>query len=187
MIDNYKGITLLSAKLLQEQFRQHLKFEVPDDTTITMIAGADISFNKDESKLYAAIVVLSYPSMKLHSYALATGETDFPYISGYLGFREVPALLKAWELLTEKPDVIILDGQGILHPRRMGIASHFGVLTRSATIGCAKSSLYGFYEELPLLNILLLKFMKDIVWNISAMPCGQKTRQNPFIFLRDMV
>jgi deoxyribonuclease V len=146
MIDFYKGLSLKSAKDIQEEFRTKLKFDL-DHKEISTIAGADISFNKNSTKMYAAIVVLSYPELVLKSYALTTAETDFPYIPGYLGFREVPTLLKAWSLLTNKPDVVVLDGQGILHPRRMGIASHFGILTGNPTIGCAKSSLYGYYDE----------------------------------------
>ena len=146
MID-YNKTTIAEAILIQEEFRKQLKFEVADDAPIQTIAGADISFNKNSNTLYAAIVILSYPQMALKSYALVTAETEFPYVSGFLGFREVPALLKAWELILEKPDLVVLDGQGILHPRRMGIASHFGVLTQTPTIGCAKSSLYGLYTE----------------------------------------
>ncbi len=146
MIDYYDKISFAEAKVMQEEFRKRLKFEIADNTTINTIAGADISYNKDSTKMYGAIVVLSYPGLILQSYSLTTAETNFPYKPGYLGFREVPTLLKAWDLLTTKPDIVVLDGQGILHPRRMGIAAHFGVLTGAATIGCAKSSLYGFYE-----------------------------------------
>lgn len=146
MID-YNKTTIAEAIVIQEEFRKLLKFEVPNDTHIQTIAGADISFNKGSNTLYAAITLLSYPQMVLKAYALTTAETEFPYISGFLGFREVPALIKAWSLISEKPDLVVLDGQGILHPRRMGIAAHFGVLTSIPTIGCAKSSLYGYYEE----------------------------------------
>lgn len=144
---DYDKVTIAEAIVMQEEFRKQLKFEVSDDQAIQTIAGADISFNKNSNTLYAAIVILSYPQMVLQGYALATATTEFPYVSGFLGFREVPALIKAWELILAKPDLLVLDGQGILHPRRMGIAAHFGVLTGTATIGCAKSSLYGFYEE----------------------------------------
>ena len=145
MID-YNHLTIPEAIALQKEMRKDLRFNIPDDQPIHTIAGADISYNKDSNLFYAAIVVLNYPQMTLKGYALATGISDFPYIPGFLGFREVPTLLKAWEQLPKKPDVLVLDGQGILHPRRMGIASHFGVLTHQATIGCAKNSLYGKYK-----------------------------------------
>ncbi|MDQ7949250.1 MAG: endonuclease V [Pedobacter sp.] len=147
MVVDYTGITLPVAKRIQEQFREQLKFDSMDESSISTIAGADISFNKNSHELYATIIILDYPSLKLKAYALAKGESDFPYFPGYLGFREVPTLLKAWSLLPYRPDVTILDGQGILHPRRMGIASHFGILTGQPTVGCAKTSLYGYYEQ----------------------------------------
>lgn len=146
MID-YNKLTIPEATIIQQEFRKQLKFDVPGDTKIKTIAGADISFNKNSTTLYAVIAVFSYPGLVLQSYSLTTAETEFPYVSGYLGFREVPALLQAWEQIPVKPDAIVLDGQGILHPRRMGIASHFGVMTGSSAIGCAKSSLYGYYDE----------------------------------------
>ena len=144
---NYDDLTFSEAKLMQEEFRKKLKFDTPDHTQIKTIAGTDISYNKNSTLMYGVIVILSYPDMKLKSYSLVTSETLFPYKSGYLGFREVPTLLKAWEQINHKPDVVVLDGQGYLHPRRMGVASHFGVLTSHPTIGCAKTSLYGYYEE----------------------------------------
>lgn len=146
MVLNYDTITLEQATELQNQLCQKLS-GLTLSRKITTIAGADISHNKNENTVYAGIVVLTYPGLELVSYALAKAETTFPYIPGFLGFREVPALLKAWELLPVKPDVTVLDGQGITHPRRMGIASHFGVLTDTMTIGCAKNKLYGTLEK----------------------------------------
>lgn len=138
---------------LQEELSAVLRFDLLPDTDIRSIAGADISFNKGSNAFFAAIVVLRFPDMVLQSYALAHGSSDFPYVPGYLGFREVPTLLKAWELIPDKPDILVLDGQGILHPRRMGIAAHFGVLTGQVTIGCAKNALFGQYEA-PALQAL---------------------------------
>ncbi|MGJ1385980.1 endonuclease V [Sphingobacterium spiritivorum] len=145
---DYNKLTLPEATEIQEDLRHKLRFDRPDAQAIDTIGGADISYNKGSEILYAAIVILNYPDMTLRSYALATGHSSFPYIPGYLAFREVPALLNAWSLLPVRPDVLVLDGQGILHPRQMGIASHFGVLTGQATIGCAKNSLYGRHADL---------------------------------------
>lgn len=114
---------------------------------IKTIAGADISFNKNSELLYAGIVVFKYPEMQVIATSTAISHTSFPYISGLLAFREVPALFSAWNNLYTKPDVLVLDGQGIAHERRMGIATHFGLLTGLPTIGSAKSRLYGRYEE----------------------------------------
>jgi deoxyribonuclease V len=114
---------------------------------IKTIAGADISFNKNSELLYAGIVVFKYPEMQVITTSTAISHTSFPYISGLLAFREVPALFSAWNNLYIKPDVLVLDGQGIAHERRMGIATHFGLLTGMPTIGSAKSRLYGRHKE----------------------------------------
>lgn len=143
---NYDNLSIDQANALQDQMRTRLRFDLAGRREFTTIGGADISFNKGSNEFFAAIVLLSFPNMILQGYALTRGNSDFPYIPGYLGFREVPSLLKAWELIPQKPDVLVLDGQGILHPRQMGIASHFVVLTQHLTIGCAKNSLFGKYE-----------------------------------------
>lgn len=138
MYDHY---SFEEAAAYQIELAKQLKLQPLDN--IKTIAGADISFDKGSSTMYAGIVLLSFPEMIVQSYTLETYETTFPYEPGYLGFKEVPALLKVWDLIPVKPDVVVLDGNGILHPRRMGVASHFGVLTHQPTIGCAKSILYG--------------------------------------------
>ncbi len=119
----------------------------PYTAPIRYIAGTDISFNKFSTTVFAGIVVLTFPALQPIAYSLVKKEVTFPYVPGYLAFREVPALLDAWQLLLFKPDVLVLDGHGIAHPRRMGIAAHFGTLIDHATIGCAKKKLYGRYEE----------------------------------------
>lgn len=137
----YDTFSFEDATNLQIELAKQLKFSPLKQ--IETIAGADISFNKDSTTMYAGIVLLTYPEMVLKAYALETFETSFPYKAGFLGFKEVPALLKVWNLIPSKPDVLILDGNGILHPRRMGVASHFGILANQPTIGCAKRILYG--------------------------------------------
>ncbi|ARS39844.1 endonuclease V [Sphingobacteriaceae bacterium GW460-11-11-14-LB5] len=138
MYDHY---SFEDAAAYQIELARQLRFKPL--TKIETIAGADISFNKNSTTMYAGIVILTYPEMVLKSFALETYETSFPYKAGFLGFKEVPALLKVWELIVDKPDVVVLDGNGILHPRRMGVASHFGILANQSTIGCAKSLLHG--------------------------------------------
>ena len=146
-IPNYNGISIAEATDLQYQMRAGITLQTYPDK-ITTIAGADISHNKDSDIVYAGIVVLSYPQMVVQSYSLVIAQTTFPYIPGFLGFREVPAILQAWEQLPKKPDVMVLDGQGITHPRQMGIASHFGLLADWPAIGCAKNMLYGKFPTL---------------------------------------
>lgn len=146
MTTQYNDLTISEATRIQKELREKIIIQ-PGPTTITTIAGADISFNKYSTTVYAGIIVLRFPELTPFAYSLVTAEVSFPYVPGFLAFREIPALLKAWQLLPEKPDVLVVDGHGIAHPRRMGIAAHFGVLTDQSTIGCAKKLLFGKYTE----------------------------------------
>jgi deoxyribonuclease V len=143
----YDHFSLTDATALQNDMRHSLNLQTHING-ITSIAGGDISHNKDTDIVYAGIVILSYPQMIVQSYSLVVAKTTFPYIPGFLGFREVPALPQAWNQIPVKPDVMILDGQGITHPRRMGIVSHFGLLANCPAIGCAKSMLYVKFPDL---------------------------------------
>ncbi len=145
---NYDQLTPAEAIALQHEMRKCINL-TSLNKEIKLIGGADISFNKYEEQVYAGITVLNYPSMNIVSKVTVKAIAKFPYISGLLAFREVPALLKAWEQLPLKPDVMILDGQGIAHERRLGIATHFGLLTDVPSIGCAKSKLTGSYKDPP--------------------------------------
>lgn len=111
------------------------------------IAGADISCNRLSPLGYAVVVVMTFPDLKIVEEKRVEAEIKFPYIPGLLAFREAPILLKAFEKLKMEPDLIIFDGQGIAHPRGMGIASHLGIILNKPTIGCAKSKLFGTYKE----------------------------------------
>lgn len=97
----------------------------------------------------AAVVVLSFPALVPVAHALARRPTGFPYVPGFLSFREVPAILDALALLPALPDLLICDGQGIAHPRRFGIACHLGLLSGLPSIGCAKSLLVGHHPPVP--------------------------------------
>jgi deoxyribonuclease V len=111
------------------------------------IAGADIAVGKVNELAQAAVVVLSYPELRLVAVELAQGRLELPYIPGLLSFRESPLILTACQRLSVIPDLFMIDGQGIAHPRRMGIASHLGLLLDTPTIGCAKSRLCGRNTE----------------------------------------
>ncbi len=111
------------------------------------IAGADVSYAKRPETMYAAVVVMEWPSGEVVEEVTAERRAEFPYIPGLLSFREIPSLLAAFERLRTRPDVIIYDGHGIAHPRGFGIASHLGVLLDAPTIGCAKKRLVGEHEE----------------------------------------
>lgn len=145
---NYNNLTPGEAVANQKELRQQLNLSTLQKE-ITTIGGADISFNKYSTTVYAGIVVLQFPSLQVIETKAVIDITEFPYIPGLLAFREVPALCKAWETLTITPDVLVLDGHGIAHPRRMGIATHFGLVMQTPTIGCAKSVLTGKYTDPP--------------------------------------
>ena len=115
-----------------------------DPGTLKTIAGVDASY-KDVST--AAVVVLCFPDLQVIEEAVATRETTFPYIPGLLSFREIPVLLDALAKLRTTPELLVVDGHGVAHPRRIGIASHLGVVTGMPAIGCAKSRLTGVFEE----------------------------------------
>jgi deoxyribonuclease V len=111
------------------------------------VAGLDCSLSKDKRFIYAAAVVFSFPELKLIESASAKASLRFPYVPGLLSFREAPVCLNAAAKLTTTPDLWLIDGQGIAHPRRLGLASHLGLFLNTPTIGCAKSRLIGTHKE----------------------------------------
>lgn len=136
----------VEARQLQKELRKEVRIQALPHPP-QLIAGADISFNKYEDTVYAGFALLKMESLELVAHALSITKVSFPYIPGLLSFREIPALLQAWSLLTEKPDLVMVDGHGIAHPRRLGIATHFGLVTDTPTIGVAKKKLVGNYTE----------------------------------------
>jgi len=113
------------------------------------IAGVDISVDRARGVARGAVVVLSYPNLKVVETRVVEGRVDFPYIPGLLTFREAPLTLAAFERLDITPDLVLFDGQGIAHPRRMGLAAHLGLFLDTPTIGCAKSRLCGSHQIPP--------------------------------------
>lgn len=135
------------AVALQEKLRRRIRLE-PYKGPLFRVAGADVSYNKNSPIMSAAFVVLDAASMKVIERASAALMVEFPYIPGLLSFRELPALLEAWKRLEKRPDVLIFDGHGIAHPRRLGIASHAGLILDMPSIGCAKSILTGKHANI---------------------------------------
>lgn len=111
------------------------------------IAGVDLAFDKKTDTGFCSIVVLLYPELKVIETVRFNEKVHFPYIPGLLSFREGPLVLSTFRKLNSKPDLLIFDGQGIAHPRKLGIASHIGLFLGLPTIGCAKSRLCGNYDE----------------------------------------
>jgi len=117
---------------------------------VRSVAGVDVGFEgANNQTARAAVVVLQFPELIPIDFAIARLPVAFPYVPGLLAFREIPVVLKAVEKIPTAPDVLIVDGQGRAHPRRLGIASHLGVLLDCATIDCAKSILHGKAQEPP--------------------------------------
>ncbi len=140
------NVTPAEAVGLQEELRQHIVIE-PLTNPPETIAGCDISFNKYEEIVYAGIVVLRLDTLEVVEEVGVVTTTAFPYVPGLLTFREGPALLEAWEKLTTVPDVVMFDGHGLAHPRRLGIATHMGLWLNRPTFGCGKSVLTGTFSE----------------------------------------
>lgn len=110
---------------------------------LRLIAGVDVSKQAADGVVTGAVVVLSYPQLNLLETRVVRQKITFPYVPGLLSFREAPVVLAACQQLVVAPDLILVDGQGIAHPRRLGLASHLGLLLNTPSIGCAKSILCG--------------------------------------------
>jgi len=131
----------------QKELRQLTRLD-PLTRPIRTIGGADIAYDQSSDLIYAGIVLLDYETMEVLLCSSVEDRVQFPYIPGLLSFREIPAILKAWEALPYQPDVLMMDGHGLAHPRRVGVATHFGILTGCPTLGCGKTHLLGDYGEL---------------------------------------
>jgi len=130
------------ALQLQRELASLVRFE-KKPRRIRYVAGVDVAYHRDRELNIGAVVILSYPDLEMVGTFSRTGPTPFPYIPSLLSFREAPLCYQILKPLRKKIDVLIVDGQGIAHPRRFGIASHLGVLLGIPTIGCAKSRLIG--------------------------------------------
>jgi deoxyribonuclease V len=117
----------------------------PLSDEVRSVAGVDAAFRGNQ--VIGCACLFAFPALTLLEEVWALRKTTFPYIPGYLSFREAPALIAALKRLKTPPDLVLVDGQGIAHPRRMGIASHLGLLLNVPTVGCAKSRLIGRYQE----------------------------------------
>lgn len=139
------NLSAQEAISLQKQLQSAVQL-TPIQESIRYIGGADISYNKNSDVIYVGIVLLDYETMQVVAHSTVVDEMTFPYIPGLLSFREVPHLLKAWDKLPIKPQVMMMDGHGIAHPRRFGVACHFGLLTGCPALGCGKTRLTGRFE-----------------------------------------
>lgn len=140
-------VSIEEARHIQEELRQRVVLECVKHSSNwpETVAGVDVAFRNGIA--YAACDVFSYPQLELLEEKTAFRRVTYPYIPGFLSFREIPVIMNTLLSLEIEPDIILCDGQGIAHPRGMGLASHIGVIFAKPTIGCAKSRLVGEYEE----------------------------------------
>jgi len=138
-------LSISEALALQHQLAAQVTMTA-EVTPPRFIAGVDLAVGRGKAIATGAVVVLSYPELKLVETGVVQGRLDFPYIPGLLSFRESPLTLAAFEKLSITPDVVLVDGQGMAHPRRFGLACHLGLFLDTPTIGCAKSVLCGRNE-----------------------------------------
>jgi len=138
-------IPLTVAAELQRRLRDRLVLR--GRPTPRLVAGIDCSSCWGRGPIWAAVVVYDLADDRIVDAATAVENAPFPYVPGYLSFREGPAVLAAWERLRRRPEAVIFDGQGIAHPRRFGIAAHLGLWLDLPSVGCAKSRFVGDAEE----------------------------------------
>jgi deoxyribonuclease V len=141
-------LTVPEARRVQEALAPRVIREDRLDG-VRQVAGVDVGFEDRGRTTRAAVAVLDFPSLQPVDQSIYRCPTRFPYVPGYLSFREVPAVLEALQQLSSPPDLILCDGQGLAHPRRFGLACHLGVLAEIPTIGVAKSRLIGEHRDPP--------------------------------------
>jgi deoxyribonuclease V len=141
-------MTVAEAREVQQAMRDRLVLHPPAGFAPRLVAGADVSMERFSHFGYAAIVVIDLHTMETVDEARAATELRFPYVPGYLSFRELPALELCWRQLRVRPELVIFDGHGYAHPRRFGLACHGGVAWDVPSIGCAKNPFIGTHAPL---------------------------------------
>jgi len=139
------NVTYKEAVKIQKDLKDKVSLK-KIDKRIKYVAGLDVSYARGSTIMWAGVVVLDFPSLNKAEERWSQKKVSFPYIPGLLSFREIPALIDALRKIKIEPDLIFCDGQGIAHPRGLGLASHLGILLNKSTIGCAKSPLVGTYN-----------------------------------------
>lgn len=142
------NVSIAAAMRIQKNLREKIVLTDQFDS-ISTVAGIDVGISTALNRARAAIILLNLEDLSHITSAVVEGDIRFPYIPGFLSFREIPIILKAFKKLPLKPDLLICDGQGTAHPRRFGIACHLGILTDIPTIGVGKTRLIGLHGEVP--------------------------------------
>jgi deoxyribonuclease V len=140
------NLSYAAARACQEALAPKVQF-TPVKKASRLVAGLDCAFSRDGRRIAAVVAVLKKPDFTVVETTSSVRKAAFPYIPGLLSFREGPVCIAAAEKLKSRPDVFIIDGQGVAHPRKLGLAAHLGLFFDKPTVGCAKSRLVGVYEE----------------------------------------
>ncbi len=143
------NLPITDAIALQYELAQRIVLKDHIDE-VRFVAGVDMAINEEHETARAAVVLLRYPDMEIVERHVYEEPVRMPYVPGLLSFREAPSVLGAFVQLRQRPQLVMVDGQGIAHPRRIGIASHLGLWLQIPTIGCGKSLLVGHYEKAKL-------------------------------------
>ncbi|HSG82340.1 MAG TPA: endonuclease V [Gemmatimonadota bacterium] len=143
-----KAVTVAEARAVQSALRERVVFQPLPGFSPRRVAGADVAFDKTRGLAFAAVVVIDLETLETTEEATAVEPIAFPYVPGYLSFRELPVLAIAWSRLRQRPDAAVFDGHGYAHPRRVGLACHAGLEFDIPAVGCAKSVLCGRYGQL---------------------------------------
>ena len=144
-----EGLSPKEAVQLQRELAPQVRLcPLPSPRKGLRVAGVDCSYHKRATTGYAAVVVCRWPELEVLDVGRAARAISFPYVPGLLSFRELPLLQEAWESLRLRPDLVVVDGQGLAHPRRFGLACHIGVAWNCPSLGCAKSLLVGDHKPL---------------------------------------
>lgn len=141
------NLTPKEAVALQKRLASQVVLTDTLTEPVRLVAGVDVSYRRRAEQFHGAVVLLDLETQEIIETATASGRGAFPYVPGLLSFRELPVLLQAFRGLRNVPQVVLVDGQGIAHPRRLGVASHLGLWLGLPTIGCAKSRLCGEADE----------------------------------------
>lgn len=157
--------TVSEARRVQERLRARVRHAPLPLGRIRVVGAADVTFLEDKDRVAAAVVLYDVRSGTVVEERTAIRRVPFPYVPGYLTFREGPAVAAAWGKLSRRPDVMVYDGHGIAHPRRCGIASHMGVLLSVPSVGCAKSRLVGEHDPPGIAkgSVALLRDAEEII------------------------
>ena len=140
------NLTPKEAIALQKRLASQVVVK-PLPERINLVAGGDVGYSSSYKTAMAALATYTYPSLEFRELVQFSDEIAYPYMPGLLSFRELPLLLKTFQLLQEQPDVVLCDGQGVAHPRRLGLASHLGLWLGLPTVGCAKRRLVGTHRK----------------------------------------